>query len=359
VKDAGGATELTRVLPSPVATAPVMPTTTSRPSFGSRLRSATAAFWLRVLFFIAQRMPWFARAGKPVFVLLASACSRSICTATRANGRRILGERVDDATLKAFTRGVVGNFFDFVLDVGRSVGRTREQLAAEIEQIDGHDRYVATRAARRGAIVLTAHMGSFEMGAAALLEHEPRIHVVFKRDSGRFERIRQSLREQLGVVEQAVDEGWGVWVTLRDALRANEVVAIQGDRVVPGQKGRRMPFLGGHLMLPTGPVKLAMASGAPIVPVFSVRTPRGGVRLFIEEAITVGDDADEALARVAAVIAKYVAAYPQQWLVLHPAFDEDATAHRVEQQQRPAQDEQPRRPQPASPPPPQQHRESA
>jgi KDO2-lipid IV(A) lauroyltransferase len=146
-------------------------------------------------------------------------------------------------------------------------------------------------------------------------------------------------------------------MTLRDALRANEVVAIQGDRVMPGQKGRRMPFLGGHLMLPTGPVKLAMASGAPIIPVFSVRTPRGGVRLFIEEAITVDQDVDEALARVAAVIAKYVSAYPEQWLVLHRAFDEDAAAHSVEQQPLP-QDEQSRRPHPM-PPPPQQHRESA
>jgi KDO2-lipid IV(A) lauroyltransferase len=242
---------------------------------------------------------------------------------------------------------VVANFFDFVIDVGRSARMTREQLAGRIEQIDGHERYVAIRASGRGAIILTAHMGSFEVGAAGLLEYEPRLHVVFKRDPGPFEQIRQSLRQRLGgIVEQAVDEGWGVWVKLRDALRNNEVVAIQGDRVMPGQKGRRMPFLGGHVALPTGPVKLAMASGAPIVPVFSVRTPRGGVRLFIEEAIEVGDDADEAMARVAAVIAKYVQQYPEQWLLLTPAFDEDAPQP-VEQPRSPQQPTQAR------------HRESA
>jgi KDO2-lipid IV(A) lauroyltransferase len=87
-----------------------------------------------------------------------------------------------------------------------------------------------------------------------------------------------------------------------------------------------MPLLGGHVVLPTGPVKLAIASGAPVVPVFSVRTPGGKIRLFIEEAIEVGHDVDKALAKLAAVIGKYVAAYPEQWLVLHPAFDEDAIA---------------------------------
>ena len=161
-------------------------------------------------------------------------------------------------------------------------------------------------------------MGSFEVAVAALLEHEKRIHVVFKRDIGRFERIRQTLRQRLGVVEQPVDDGWGIWMRLRDALRDDDVVAIQGDRVMPGQKGRRMPFLGGHLLLPTGPVKLATASGAPIIPVFSVRTASGRVRLFIEDPIIVGDDTDYAMEQIAAVIARYVATYPEQWLVLHP-----------------------------------------
>ncbi len=286
----------------------------------ARLRAAAAGFWLQCLFFFAQRAPWFARAAKKPFVWLAIACSRAIRTATAANGARVLLHR----DIRRFTRGVVGSFYDFVCDVGRSLRMTRADLLARIESTEGHEKYLAARATGKGAILLTAHMGSFEVAVAALLEHERRIHVVFKRDVGRFERIRQTLRQRLGVVEQPVDDGWTVWVRLRDALRANEVVAIQGDRVMPGQKGRRMPFLGGHMLLPTGPVKLATASGAPIVPVFSVRTPDGRIRLFIEDAIIVGDDIDEAMAQIAAVIGKYVVAYPEQWLVLHRAFWEDA-----------------------------------
>jgi len=286
-------------------------------------RAALAGFWLSVLFFLAQHASWFLRLAKGFFVRLAVRCSRAIRSTTAANAVRVLGPGAPSAEVRRYARGVVGSFYDFVCDVGRSIGQTREEMAARVEEIVGHEKYVAARAAGRGAILLTAHMGSFEVAVAALLAHESRIHVVFKRDTGRFERIRQTLRQRLGVIEQPVDDGWSVWMRLRDALRANDVVAIQGDRVMPGQKGRRMPFLGGHVALPTGPVKLATASGAPIVPVFSVRTPSGQVKLFIEDAIEVGDDTEAAMVRIAAVTAKYVAAYPAQWLVLHRAFCED------------------------------------
>ena len=308
-----GASEL-RELPPAVDAA-----TTSQ-----RLRAAAAVFWLQVLFFFAQHASWFVRAARPPFVFLATLLSRAIRTAGAANARRILPPNASDADVRRYTRGVVASFYEFVCDVGRSLKLTPADLVARIESIEGHEKYVIARAMKKGAILLTAHMGSFEVAVAGLLAHEKRIHVVFKRDVGRFERIRQTLRQRLGVVEQPVDDGWGIWMRLRDALREDDVVAIQGDRVMPGQKGVRMPFLGGHLLLPTGPVKLATASGAPIIPVFSVRTPDGRVRLFIEEPIVVGDDSDHAMEQIAAVIAKYVAAYPEQWLVLHPAFCEDA-----------------------------------
>ena len=296
----------------------------ARSAFGARVRAAAAAFWLKLLFFAAQRAPRLARWTKGFFVWLAVRCSRLIRANTRANGRRIFGADAPPEQLDAFTRAVVGSFYDFVCDVGRSLRLTRGEMVARIERVEGHEKYAAARALGRGAIILTAHMGSFEAGIAALLERESRIHVVFKRDTGRFERIRQTLRHRLGVVEQPVDEGWEVWVRLRDALKANEVVAIQGDRVMPGQKGKRMPMCGGHVLLPTGPVKLATASGAPIIPVFSIRNSAGRIELFVEDAIIVGgDDMDAAMEQMARVIERYVLSYPHQWLVLHRAFCED------------------------------------
>jgi KDO2-lipid IV(A) lauroyltransferase len=154
--------------------------------------------------------------------------------------------------------------------------------------------------------------------------------VVFRRDRfERFEKQRSALRARLRVEEAPVDDGWGVWVRLREALLADEVVVLQGDRVMPGQKGEAVPFLGGHLLLPAGPVKLALATGAPIVPIFSLRTAAGKVRLFIEPAIEVGPAAagpHPALLCWATLLEKYVRDYPDQWLMLQPVLIEDAGA---------------------------------
>ena len=208
---------------------------------------------------------------------------------------------------------------------------TTKQLRERIETIEGRDAYLEYRKQGRGAIILTAHMGSFEVGLAALADVEKNIHVVFKRDAmDGFEAVRRTLRANLGVQEAAIDDGWDTWMRLRDALEQNHVVVMQADRAMPGQKAQAVPMLYGHLMLPLGPLKLAQISGAPLVPVFTVRTPGGGCRLFAEAPIVVDPNAElingihPALLEVGRVIEKYIAAYPEQWLILDPAFVEDA-----------------------------------
>lgn len=261
-------------------------------------------------------------------------CSRALREGTQKNAGRIFGPGTPAGRRERFSRDVVGNFFDFVYDVGRTRRMSREELMGLVESIQGHQRYLDLRAEGKGAIVVTAHMGSFEAGLAALLEHERQpIHVVFKRDErSRFEQIRRSLRERLGVHEAAIDDGWTIWMRLRDALAANHVVTLQGDRVMPGQKGQAVKFLHGHLLLPTGPIKLAIASGSPLVPIFSIRVPGGRIRIHVEEPIRVDpaaepvDGVHPALLQFAAVLERYVAAYPEQWLLLQPAFVEDTVA---------------------------------
>jgi KDO2-lipid IV(A) lauroyltransferase len=134
--------------------------------------------------------------------------------------------------------------------------------------------------------------------------------------------MRSALRAKLAVSEAPVDDGWTVWMRLRDALLNDEVVVLQGDRVMPGQKGQPVPVLGADMMLPAGPVKLALATGAPIVPVFCVRTASGQVRLCVEPAITVcnADDVDRALEQLAGVLGKYLREHGEQWLMLQPAW---------------------------------------
>ena len=324
-QDAGARVATAAVGPGVTSAAAIRAATVPASPTQSPIRAAAADFSLDLLFRLAGHAPALTRIARPLLVRGAYRCSRAIRAATAANARRIFGPNVSPSRIEEFGRGVVENFYDFVCDVGQSLHLSREQLLARIDSIEGHDHYTAARAMKKGAIVATAHMGSFEAGAAAIVEHEQAVHVVFKRDRSRFEQVRTALRGKLGVREAPVDEGWTLWLRLRDALMRDEVVMLQADRVIPRQKGTRVPFLHGHLVLPTGPIKLAMASGAPIIPVFALRTPEGKIRIHVEPAIAVdaGDDADALLLRLARVLEKYVEKYPEQWLVFHRAFYDD------------------------------------
>ncbi|MEL7087453.1 MAG: lysophospholipid acyltransferase family protein, partial [Planctomycetota bacterium] len=215
------------------------------------------------------------------------------------------------------------SFYDFVCEVGRHHRATLDGLIGRIESIEGAEAFLQARESKRGAVLVTAHFGNFEVGLAAMREKEERVHVVFQRDRmSRFEQIRSDLHRQLGIVETPIDDGMASWLALRDALSADGVVMLQGDRVMPGQKGLAVPFFDGRIELPIGPAKLALMTGAPLIPVFAVRQGGGRVRIVLGRPIEVADAhaVEPALREVAGAMQRVIAQHPEQWHVLHRAF---------------------------------------
>ncbi|MBN4052790.1 lysophospholipid acyltransferase family protein [Roseiflexus sp. AH-315-K22] len=243
------------------------------------------------------------------------------------NAVNILGPTSTPAQRTALARAVLGNFHRFLVDLSAGRRLAVETIADRARDVQGIEHYLQAKRGGRGVIVATAHMGDFETGIAALGAIEPNIFVVFKRDElPAFERLRSAQRERLGVVEAPIDDGLKTWLLLREALRANATVLMQADRAMPGQGGMPVKFLHAHLLAPVGPAKLSLVTGAPIVPVFSLRTGSDAVRIAIEPMIVPGDGPGGGLNRAAiesatvqlvGVIERYVARYPDQWLTLH------------------------------------------
>lgn len=301
----------------------------------SVLRAWAARAWLRLLFAATACAPGVLRVFRPVIIAGTWRVSPATRRGTMANAQRILGPGASAAECRKLGRRVVGSFFDSVVEFGANRDRTAAELRARIEAVEGLAGYERARALRRGAILVTAHLGSFETAVASLREREPRVHVVFQRDRFEgFERLRARQRSRLGVIEAPVDDGLAVWFRLRDALGADEVVLMQGDRTMPGQRGRAMPFLHGHVELPDGPVRLAELTGAPIIPTFAIVGAEGRVRIVLRPAIVVGGaragavDAKEAMSQLARSIAEVVARHPEQWLALEPMWVEDRAGGR-------------------------------
>lgn len=272
-----------------------------------------------------MRAPWVLAVVKPVAVRIAVAVRPDVVENVGANGSRIFGRALSGGEKRALARGVMGHFYEFVRDVARFRGETAEQIRRHIVKVKGRERYVQERLKGKGAVLVTAHFGSFEAGMAGLCEVEPAVHVVFKRDVfSSFEALRKAFRETLGVKELAIDDGPAALVGMRDALARNEVVLMQGDRAYPGQRSVEEPVCGGRLKLPAGIVSLARLAGSPIVPVFCLREASGLFSVELCEAIDAEDPG--AMGKFARALGEKLRAHPEQWLVLQKAFVEDQPA---------------------------------
>jgi lauroyl/myristoyl acyltransferase len=143
-----------------------------------------------------------------------------------------------------------------------------------------------------GAILLTAHMGSYDLGAALFAELTTRRIVMVRApevDPGTRE-FEDRVHEEKGATGLRV--GFNTTATdlafdLLAAVQSGEIVAIQGDRVTPGIASVETTLFGKRMNVPAGPFALAMASRAPIFPLFVMRRGRRHYCLLTCQPITV------------------------------------------------------------------------
>ena len=101
---------------------------------------------------------------------------------------------------------------------------------------------------------------------------------------------------------------------LHARLAANRIVTIT---VAPtAHKFAEVPFFHALLKLPTGPIRLAMTTGAVLLPVFAFTKDNGGFEVSIQEPLqpTSGQtDTDSIAAAYAKRLEPFVLEYPDQW----------------------------------------------
>ncbi len=153
-----------------------------------------------------------------------------------------------------------------------------------------------------GAILLTAHMGSYDLGAQLFSEMSARNIVMVRApeidpETRAFE-AQQSAR---GVRVELNTQAGALALDLLETVRAGGIIAIQGDRVTPGIGFLQAQLFGKSAPIPAGPFALAMSGRVPIYPIFVVRTGRSRYRLITRPPIEVvrTRDRDQDFARAA------------------------------------------------------------
>jgi lauroyl/myristoyl acyltransferase len=182
-----------------------------------------------------------------------------------------------------------------------------------------------------GAIVLTAHMGSYDLGAALFAEkfhREIRVVRAPEPDERTAQHLSASL-EKAGTGGVKVDyntAGALLSFDLLKALRDGEIVSIQGDRVEGPVAQIAAQLFDRDVLLPNGPFVLGLVAQAPIYPLFIARTGCRSYEIIVREPIrleTTGDreqDIARGVRQWCAALQEIVAGRWDQWFAFTPLF---------------------------------------
>jgi phosphatidylinositol dimannoside acyltransferase len=137
-------------------------------------------------------------------------------------------------------------------------------------------RFLEQLASAKNGIVLTAHMGSYDLAAALFSQKFHRVIRMVRapeRDPRSAEHVDLALQQSsAGAVKVGYsDDGTALAFDLLNALRAGEIISMQGDRVVGEVARAPVEFFGREIFLPNGPFVLSLVSETPIYPLFIVR----------------------------------------------------------------------------------------
>lgn len=164
--------------------------------------------------------------------------------------------------------------------VDRALFATRGKDFFRYEE-NGIDYIQAAAASGHGAILLTAHLGNWEVAAGLLGEAGKKLAIVAYR--GDHEKVTRFLEKAQGPRPRVIEVGADMLASLEmlQALREGAVLALQGDRPMD-RHVVRVPFLGREAPFPVGPFMLAAVSGAPLIATFSLQIGPATYRFFAE-----------------------------------------------------------------------------
>lgn len=176
----------------------------------------------------------------------------------------------------------------------------------------------------RGVILLTAHLGNWELAAAYLgIKDYPMRAIGAEQRDARITKLITDIRASCGV--ETIGKGFDLRGAIR-CLQEGNILGVLLDQDAK-DKGIIAPFLGQPASTPYGPVKLAMKMRSPIVPLFMVRRKDNihhdlyflpsleeRVKDFydrpIEENVRLCND----------ILSEWISRHPEQWLWLYPRW---------------------------------------
>ncbi len=222
---------------------------------------------------------------------------------------------------EAILRQVYRNLGYLMAEFCKMPGYTAAE-AGEFIRYDGLENYLQARDKGKGVLVLTGHLGAWELSSFFhSLMGMPMGIVIRRLDNPLVDAFVNRIRCLYGNrVIHKDDFARG----LIASMRAGETVGILMDTNMTPPQGVFVPFFGVPACTASGMARIAQRTGAAVVPGFLLWEEdeqkyvlRFGEELAVDSTGDAEADAMTNTARFTAVMEEYVRQYPEQWLWMH------------------------------------------
>ena len=243
--------------------------------------------------------------------------------------------------IRRLARKVFQHAAQTVVEVLRFPGLTREKLKTMVDAGEAIRLYESLLKEGRGVLSITAHLGNWELLAGVICIEGFSGAVVARRVyyepyNEWIVGLRRSVKVRTIYRDQSARE-------ILELLAANQIIGLLPDQDIHGIRGVFVDFFGRPAYTPVAPVRLALASGSPIVANFLVREPGDRYRVVLGSVIrpvVEGGAAasvfqrEEAVKKYTAqwmtVFEKIIRQYPEQWAWMHDRWKTRAADERTE-----------------------------
>jgi KDO2-lipid IV(A) lauroyltransferase len=227
---------------------------------------------LAVRLFPASLARWFSRFGALAYRVLRPKRKEVIIQniLPAFDGDRQSANRAANVLFRNFAAKLVDLW---LFEIGKSV---------PIQDWSGWEHFTKAQAQKKGLLLVTAHLGNWELGAPFLKQRGFNLLVLTQAEPKGLTELRQASRARWGIETLVVGDGAFAFVEIIKRLQAGATIALIIDRPPPATEVT-VTLFGKPFGASIAVAELARASGCAVLPVYIVQGPGGYVAKGLPE----------------------------------------------------------------------------
>jgi len=197
---------------------------------------------------------------------------------------------------------------------------SREEVIELVERTDGWEHVEQALALGRGLMVVTGHLGNWELGGSYVAARGIPLEAVARRmENPLFDAYLNETRRRIGMT--VIHDADAVRRVPR-AMREHHAVAFLVDQGAVGLASTWVPFFGRYAKTPRGPAVFALRLKTPLLFACALRQPDGRFVIHfepvpIETTGTLDADVDRIVASYTSTLERWVRRAPEQYFWHH------------------------------------------